>query len=114
MGESSESLLHYWANSTPCIVSNTMAYSLLPSNVVIKVDIDNLYDSLVDLLSNYSIDENHFDICKNAYQYLLNNHNPEEYCKTIYSLIRNDEMLSNLYLEGINKEYFTDIVRHHD
>lgn len=106
MGESSESLLHYWAHSIPCVVVDSGAYCEINDESVIKLPKTNTHLHLYELLKNFKYSDEILKKTKSGYNDLLKNHTIENYCSEIYKIIFNDSLSSD-YIKGIIKENFS-------
>ena len=106
MGESSESLLHFWAHSIPCVVVDSGAYSEINDNSVIKLPKTNTHLHLYQFLKKFNFTDEVYDKTKNAYNHLIKHHTVDNYCSQLFEIICSKSFSSD-YINGIVNENFT-------
>ncbi len=101
-GETSRSVLQIMSLGKPVIVSNVGWFSELPDNACLKLDVDSyqntvLLEFFTLLAENRGVSTN---IGKNAKEYIIKNHSPENVAKQYYQFIRGilngNEMIENI------------------
>lgn len=106
MGESSASLLRYWANGVPCLVSRTKFYAELPEDSVSFVDEGNEEADLMKTLENFRLDRELFwEKANSGIQRLAEFHSPERYARDLFRIVVNNPDLRLLYKEGLSSKY---------
>ena len=106
MGESSASLLRYWANGVPCLVSRTKFYAELPEHCVAFVDEGNEEAGLMATLEDFRLDRELFlDKANSAIWRLTECHSPERYARDLFRIVVNNPELRERYKEGLSSKY---------
>jgi hypothetical protein len=106
MGESSASLLRYWANGVPCVVARTKYYAELPGECVAFVEEGEEEEGLLVTLEDFRLDRELFgDKANSAIRRLTECHSPERYARDLFRIVVNNPELRERYKEGLSSKY---------
>ena len=106
MGESSASLLRYWANGVPCVVARTKYYAELPGECVAFVEEGEEESGLLCILEEFRSDRKSFlEQARTGTSRLTEFHAPERYVRDLFRIILNNSELRERYKEGLSAKH---------